>query len=226
LANVSAPALTEAPEIAPPSDSGYNASERAVLEANVSKFQASNLKSLSAVTPLLPAALPGDGRGGTAGAPLPGWGTENGKGGAVPSFGDISPGFRPPEPAGLHGKLPEPILLQLPGDILFDFNASTLKLEADPLVKEALRQIQKYPRATIDIAGHTDTIGDDASNQLLSEARAQAVSARLKQGLNASAYTIRTRGFGRTRPIVNPTGNAEEQSRNRRVEIIIQALAE
>jgi outer membrane protein OmpA-like peptidoglycan-associated protein len=205
-----------------------NQTERAVVEASVAQFQAATSTNLVSLAPPLPASLPGDGQGGAPGQPMTGSGGKgtNSNASAVPSFAELAPGFRPPTPGSLNGKLPEPVLLQLPSDILFDFDSSRLKPEADPLLQQALTMIQKYPRAKIDVIGHTDTIGDDTYNQQLSEARALSVVTQLKQKLTASAYTLRSRGFGKTRPLVNPNGSAVEQSRNRRVEVIIQALAE
>ena len=78
--------------------------------------------------------------------------------------------------------------------------------------------LQQKPDATIDIAGHTDDLGNDEKNQLLSEQRAQIVADYLvSQGLDKSR--IRTRGYGGTKPIyVNPA-TEQERGLNRRVEI-------
>ena len=75
--------------------------------------------------------------------------------------------------------------------------------------------------AAVAVYGHTDSIGSMASNQQLSEARAEAVAAVIR----ASRPDLRldVRGYGETQPIApnetagkdNPAGRAE----NRRVEI-------
>ena len=115
--------------------------------------------------------------------------------------------------------------LRVGSDALFEFNQSTLTPAAektlaglDPLVKAA----GKHP---ITIEGHTDSVGTDAYNQVLSEKRAEAVRKWLADhGVVSLAATIK--GYGRTKPIApnkkpdgsdNPAGRAV----NRRVEIVI-----
>ena len=69
--------------------------------------------------------------------------------------------------------------------------------------------------------GHTDTIGDDASNQKLSEARAQAVKDWLTGSLRIDGSHIKAEGRGEKEPVpgVNLKGDAAAQQLNRRVEI-------
>jgi OOP family OmpA-OmpF porin len=82
----------------------------------------------------------------------------------------------------------------------------------DRLVETALR----CPASNIEVAGHTDADGDDASNQALSERRAQAVVDYLvKAGLPATRFTAT--GFGATQPLV-PNDNEDGKAQNRRIE--------
>ena len=69
----------------------------------------------------------------------------------------------------------------------------------------------------IEISGHTDNVGNDQSNQILSQKRAQAVSDYLVQlGIAPSRITIV--GYGETKPVAD--NNTEEgRQLNRRVEI-------
>ena len=69
--------------------------------------------------------------------------------------------------------------------------------------------------------GHTDTIGDDFSNQKLSEARARAVKDWLVGSLRLDGSRIIVEGRGEREPLpgVNPRGDAVAQQLNRRVEI-------
>jgi OOP family OmpA-OmpF porin len=82
----------------------------------------------------------------------------------------------------------------------------------DRLVEIALR----CPASNIEVAGHTDTDGDEETNQALSEKRAQAVVDYLvKAGLPATRFTAA--GFGATQPLV-PNDSEQGKAQNRRIE--------
>ena len=82
----------------------------------------------------------------------------------------------------------------------------------DRLIETALR----CPTANIEIAGHTDADGEDASNQALSEKRAQAVVDYLvKAGLPADRFTAV--GYGSTQPVAG-NDTDEGKAQNRRIE--------
>lgn len=142
---------------------------------------------------------------------------------ALPKFDDLSANFKNP-PAATNPKLPEAVLLRLPSDIVFDFDSARLRGEAQAILTQARNWIVKLPVAQITVEGHTDTFGDDGYNQKLSEQRAQTVEAWLKQSCTGGTYTFTSRGYGKTRPIVNPHGTIAEQQPNRRVEIVVQGL--
>ena len=86
----------------------------------------------------------------------------------------------------------------------------------DRLVEIALR----CPTSNLEISGHTDTDGDEAANQGLSEKRAQAVADYLvKAGLPANRFSAV--GYGSTQPIA---GNDNDQGRaqNRRIDFVVK----
>jgi OOP family OmpA-OmpF porin len=86
----------------------------------------------------------------------------------------------------------------------------------DRLIETALR----CPAANIEIAGHTDTDGDEAANHALSERRAQAVADYLvKAGLPANRFSAV--GYGSTQPIA---GNETDQGKaqNRRIDFVVK----
>ena len=86
----------------------------------------------------------------------------------------------------------------------------------DRLIETALR----CPSASIEVAGHTDTDGDEATNLALSEKRAQAVADYLvKAGLPANRFT--PVGYGSTQPIAgNETDEGKAQ--NRRIDFVVK----
>jgi OmpA-OmpF porin, OOP family len=153
-----------------------------------------------------------------AGAPLTGDGTA----GKLPGFAELAPTFKPA--ATNLSKLPEPILLRLPSDVLFDFDSAQLKPEADPLLSQAIALITKYPQADINIDGYSDSIGRADYNQTLSQQRAEAVQAWLQGRIAQATYKFHSTGHGSANYVVSAQGSIEQQQPNRRVEILIQAL--
>jgi OOP family OmpA-OmpF porin len=86
----------------------------------------------------------------------------------------------------------------------------------DRLTETALR----CPNANIEVAGHTDTDGEEAANQALSEKRAQAVTDYLvRAGLPASRFT--PVGYGSTQPVA---GNDSDggKAQNRRIDFVVR----
>jgi OmpA-OmpF porin, OOP family len=82
--------------------------------------------------------------------------------------------------------------------------------------------LSKAIKIQVTVEGHTDTLGVEGYNQTLSEGRALAVATWLKANSTVDPAQIKSRGFGESRPIVNPGGSIAEQARNRRVEIRVE----
>lgn len=141
----------------------------------------------------------------------------------VPGADDIAAlvNLRPPGALERPGSA-QPILIRLSNDLLFAFDSTALQPGADSMLQRLAGALQGAVKKQITVEGHTDSIGDDAYNQRLSEARARAVADGLvARGVPGSA--IKAVGYGKTRPIVPQTGNAEEEKLNRRVEIRVEA---
>jgi outer membrane protein OmpA-like peptidoglycan-associated protein len=153
-----------------------------------------------------------------SGAPAQG----NGTTGQLPGFASLAPSFKQTE--NNLANLPEPVLLRLPSDVLFDFDSAQLKPEADGLLGQAIALITKYPQADVHIDGYSDSIGKPDYNLTLSQQRAEAVQAWLQQRITQSTYNFKSQGHGSASFIVSPQASIEQQQPNRRVEILIQAL--
>lgn len=115
------------------------------------------------------------------------------------------------------------ISIDLPADVLFDFDKAQLRADAAASIGKAAELIRSYPQAPITVIGHTDAKGAEAYNDALSLRRAQAVADALAQqgGRKAEA-----RGMGKRQPIApntTPDGRDDPQGRqlNRRVQILI-----
>lgn len=69
------------------------------------------------------------------------------------------------------------------------------------------------------IEGHTDNVGSAATNQTLSEKRAEAVRQELISRYGVDAARLAAKGLGSTKP-VGPNDTPEGRQNNRRVELV------
>lgn len=119
------------------------------------------------------------------------------------------------------------IVVDLPADVLFDFDKATIRPDAEPALTKAAEVLKSYPTALVTIGGHTDSKGDDAYNDALSLRRAKAVADRLA---GPAGRTLASEGFGEKQPVApnaHPDGSDDPDGRqkNRRVEIRITPKA-
>jgi OOP family OmpA-OmpF porin len=105
--------------------------------------------------------------------------------------------------------------------ITFETGSATITAGSRAQLEELAAQ-SGMTRLRIRIDGHTDNVGNPASNQTLSRARAQAVAAWLtaKAPTTFPANRIQVRGYGDTEPVAS-NANPAGQARNRRVEITL-----
>jgi outer membrane protein OmpA-like peptidoglycan-associated protein len=78
--------------------------------------------------------------------------------------------------------------------------------------------MQKQTDLNFSVEGHTDSDGDEALNQTLSEQRAKAVMDRLIS-MGISANRLKSAGWGESKPLAD-NGTAEGKANNRRVEFV------
>lgn len=107
---------------------------------------------------------------------------------------------------------------RLGSDLLFGFNECKLKSAARITMLQLAALIQKNPETRFIIEGHTDSIGGNSYNALLSMQRAAAVREWLR-GNKISTEKVYIRACADNTPLVDTKGNREEQANNRRVEI-------
>lgn len=104
------------------------------------------------------------------------------------------------------------------GDVLFDTGQATLQSGANTTMDRLATALREESGRKVTIEGHTDNVGSDASNQGLSERRAQAVQTALTQrGVTRSQITAL--GKGENFPIAT-NDSADGRQSNRRVELI------
>jgi outer membrane protein OmpA-like peptidoglycan-associated protein len=104
------------------------------------------------------------------------------------------------------------------GDVLFDTGQATLKSGANETMDRLATALREKSGRKVTIEGHTDNVGSDASNQSLSERRAQAVQSALTQR-GVTRNQITALGKGENFPIAT-NDSADGRQSNRRVELI------
>ncbi|MBW0145918.1 OmpA family protein [Marinobacter arenosus] len=105
------------------------------------------------------------------------------------------------------------------GDVLFDLNEAELKASGERTVARLAEFMREYENRRVRVEGYTDSTGDEAYNQRLSERRAMAVYDALL-GMGISSSRVEVEGYGEAYPVAsNSTSSGRQQ--NRRVEIVI-----
>jgi len=110
----------------------------------------------------------------------------------------------------------------MPGGALFEYDSYDLRPEALEQLRKLAMLIERNPKATFSIEGHTDSFGSPEYNQKLSEQRAESVKDWLVQQMSIAPDRIQTRGYGNSRPLVPSDKSKEQQAPNRRVEIVVK----
>jgi len=123
----------------------------------------------------------------------------------------------PPAPV-IQNTVPSPKTVHLDGMSLFDPGKSALKPGSDKVLINSLVGIKGRPGGLIVISGHTDNTGNNALNQKLSLARAEAVRDWISDTGDIPDSCFAVQGFGDSRPVAS-NDTPEGRARNRRVEI-------
>nr|MBK7063887.1 OmpA family protein [Deltaproteobacteria bacterium] len=106
----------------------------------------------------------------------------------------------------------------------FQTNSAEILPDSNTLLEEIADTINRHPEITaVEIQGHTDNVGNPASNLTLSQSRAEAVRDTLIR-LGVPADKLTARGFGQTRPL-RPNLTAVGRTANRRVEFHLTRTA-
>ena len=117
-------------------------------------------------------------------------------------------------------------IIDLPADALFDFDKATLTAAAEGELRKAAELIRQSPAGPIGVIGHTDSKGDDAYNQTLSEARARTVADWFGKQVGVRTRSFEVSGKGESAPVApnaRPDGSDDPAGRtkNRRVEVVV-----
>jgi OOP family OmpA-OmpF porin len=103
--------------------------------------------------------------------------------------------------------------------IQFDVNSDKLKPESYSTLKEISDILKESPAIRIQVVGHTDSDGDDASNLDLSKRRSVSVKNELVAKFGVDGSRLETDGKGESEPI-SDNNSSVNKAKNRRVEFI------
>lgn len=103
--------------------------------------------------------------------------------------------------------------------IYFKSGSWELDQQSELELSNIVSLLQLNPNVTIEIAAHTDDVGEDAFNQELSQKRAQSVTTYLSKA-GVSLKQLVAKGYGKTKPLIENTTD-ENRAKNRRVELLV-----
>jgi outer membrane protein OmpA-like peptidoglycan-associated protein len=110
-------------------------------------------------------------------------------------------------------------ILSRANSIFFATGSATVDPQSVPFLDQLVDIVSRCPGMTIEVSGHTDSVGRKSWNQTLSEQRAAAVTAHLV-GKGIDKSRVVAVGFGPDRPVF-PNDTAENKARNRRIEFAV-----
>lgn len=104
--------------------------------------------------------------------------------------------------------------------ISFRSGKSAIEPSSFPVLEKIGRALKLFPNAGLSVEGHTDSMGSDSANLLLSQDRADAVREYLISTLGVSVEKVSSVGYGESKPVAN-NETESGRSRNRRIEIVM-----
>jgi OOP family OmpA-OmpF porin len=105
----------------------------------------------------------------------------------------------------------------LDGRTHFDFDKSNLKPAGRQALDDLVGRMKGFDVQSVDVVGHTDSVGSDAYNQALGQRRADTVKGYLVER-SVSGSVIRTSSVGEAQPITS-NSTADGRAQNRRADI-------
>ena len=102
-------------------------------------------------------------------------------------------------------------------NIRFEFNSARLTPSAEVALDRVVQALRSQPNSQVEVAGHTDSRGNDSYNMRLSRQRAESVRGYLVRG-GINANRISAQGYGETQPVASNDTDAG-RAQNRRVEM-------
>ncbi|USD36214.1 MULTISPECIES: OmpA family protein [Ferrimonas] len=114
------------------------------------------------------------------------------------------------------------IILNMPGNVTFDTNQDQVKSQFYPTLNSVALVLKEFENTLVTVAGHTDSIGEAAYNQALSDRRARSVAHYLVNQ-QIPYQRVAAIGYGESRPIADNINKAG-RAKNRRVELTLDPI--
>ena len=107
-------------------------------------------------------------------------------------------------------------------NVHFDTGKSDIKPESEPALKNVAKEMKANAKMIIEVAGHTDNVGEDQNNMRLSQSRANSVKNYLvEHGIGAERLIAK--GYGENVPVAdNNTPEGRQQNRRTEVKVIAE----
>ncbi|MFT5821187.1 MAG: outer membrane protein OmpA-like peptidoglycan-associated protein [Crocinitomix sp.] len=104
-------------------------------------------------------------------------------------------------------------------DILYDTDSYTLSTDSKFILDQFVKFLLAHPTVNVTIQGHTDDVGNDGGNKVLSANRAKgAMQYIASKGIDKSR--LNSEGFGESKPKFQ-NSTAENRAKNRRTDFLI-----
>ena len=133
-----------------------------------------------------------------------------------------APVVAPVEPVVYEEEAVEAETVRVELDVKFDFDKAQVQQGSYSDIENLAEFMKQFPQTATTVEGHTDSVGNDAYNQNLSERRAGAVRDVLVNQFGVEANRVNAVGYGESTPVAdNATG--EGRAVNRRVEAAVEA---
>lgn len=138
---------------------------------------------------------------------------------AAPAAAPVPAPAKPVDAAvvACHGRILERLAEET---IEFATGSARLTPKSTELIGRLAEVIKECPQADLEVAGHTDNVGEPERNLTLSRERAAAVVKALVAA-GAPADRLSSAGYGETRPIASNDA-ADGRARNRRIEFVLK----
>ena len=115
------------------------------------------------------------------------------------------------------------IILNMPANITFDVASYSIKSQFFDVLNSVNVVLNEYDKTLVEIMGHTDSTGERAFNQTLSEKRAKSV-AQYFESRKLNPLRLATYGHGEDYPVAS-NDNEAGRKLNRRVEIVLVPIS-